>query len=268
MLRIRTAFVLTVFFGSASVCSADLTDYVVTSGGQFGTVSLTTGAYTYIANLGFAPDGLARMPDGTLYAVDWSTNLRTIDTSTGASSVIGSLGNGIQGIVSSPTGTLYGYSGSALYTINQASGAATLVGAFGASFSQDSMAFDSSGNAYLEGGGTSGNTSLYRINTATGAATVLGGTSYRITALDYEQGRLYGFATNGYVDWINTATGAATPAAGIYLSDPRAPVPQGLFVGAVSATAVPEPGSLVLLAVGGVCLGGTYFRRRRTSSPI
>lgn len=266
MLRIRTAIVLTVFFGSASVCSAALTDYVVTSGGQFGTVGLTNGAYTHIANLGFTPDGLARTADGTLYAVDSVSNLRTVDTSTGASSVVGSLGNGIQGIVASPDGTLFGYSGSSLYTINPASGAATLVGSFGTSFSQDSMAFDTTGNAYLEGGGATGNTSLYRIDTATGAATLVGATGFRITSLDYESGRLYGFGTNG-IDWVSTTTGAGTYAAGIFLSNPGAPHPQGNFVGAVSAAAVPEPGSLALLIIGGLGFGGTFWRRRRAGSP-
>lgn len=117
------------------------------------------------------------------------------------------------------TKTMYGAGGSGnaanLYTIDQGTGAATLVGAFGSSLSYMLMlACDGSGNMY---GIDISTDSLYSINKGTGAATLIGSTGQ---ALNYAQDMCYdidndilyaaGYSGGGKLYTCNVATGALT----------------------------------------------------------
>lgn len=123
--------------------------------------------------------------------------------------------------------TLYGCNSagtslSSLYTINAATGAATLVGSMGSVYGCSGLAYYN-GNLYATGqdGSSSGTTSLFTIDPATGAATLVGasnqGTSctYHITDIDFSpSGTLYATFENCLAT-LNSSTGAETDIATI-----------------------------------------------------
>jgi hypothetical protein len=107
--------------------------------------------------------------DGTLFG-GWSKGLMRIDTTTGAATVVAPWGANVPSpIVSlsfSPSGVLYGMdlpqASSRLYTIDPATGVATVVGALG--FRAYSLSFGPDGTLYAGRGD-----GVYTVNSATGA---------------------------------------------------------------------------------------------------
>jgi glucose/arabinose dehydrogenase len=147
--------------------------------------NVTTGAAigSFISN-GTTFTGLEWV-GSTLYGTSIDANsgpstLRTLDPWTGATSSIGLTGVGaITGLAyDQNTTTMYGVTGaggSDLYTINLATGAATVIGL--TNITPGSLEFGADGNLYAGGGqGNAGN--LYRINTSTGASTLVGNTGF------------------------------------------------------------------------------------------
>lgn len=103
-----------------------------------------------------------------------------------------------------------------LFSINESTGTATPVGllGIGSGGAFYDAAFDTSGHLFEtenNGLGYTNLTNLYSVNPTTGAATLIGnvGGGYRLDALDYQDGTLYGFA-GGVIISINTTTGAGT----------------------------------------------------------
>jgi len=95
-----------------------------------------------------------------------------IDETVGSMVSVGYAGVGLTGLAyDNATDTLYGSSSENLYTINQANGAASLIGPFNTGGLMIGIACDINGNMYGEDSGTD---SLYEINTATGTATLIG----------------------------------------------------------------------------------------------
>jgi hypothetical protein len=146
----------------------------------FGIVNLLTGGFSQLGDVGSTLfNDIAAAPDGTLYGIINSSSLVTINTNNGATlnSVSFSVG-GIESLAISSDGTLYGATQGALYTINRATGQATLVGNFNNSLlgnSGQNIRFAADGNLYdTDGGVDAENTDLFQISTLTGAATTMG----------------------------------------------------------------------------------------------
>lgn len=116
---------------------------------------------------------MAFTPDGTLYVASWDTNsLYTMNQQTGAATLIGSLGfGGIMDIDFDSQGNLYGLSNS-LYKINLGTGQGTLVTTL-ANGCLMGMAIDSS-DRILATDYCASNTPLYQIDTSNGQLTNLG----------------------------------------------------------------------------------------------
>lgn len=152
---------------------------------------------------------------GALYAVEDSTrNLISIDSNTLAVTTIGSTGiaTGAFGDMAyDPTsGTMYWVAGrgnNSLYTLNLATGAATLIGAHGID-DEFTLGWNGSG---LYGQSTSG--SVYSINTATAAATLIGSNGVYPGGYDYNTttGEMILSRAGGEEFYsVNLGTGAAT----------------------------------------------------------
>jgi hypothetical protein len=74
-------------FGPAETCLADLTDYVVSNSGQFGTVKLQTGMFSSIGTTeGVLFGDITRLPGGPLYGVGTGKGTSLISTACKGSS--------------------------------------------------------------------------------------------------------------------------------------------------------------------------------------
>ena len=230
------------------------------------TINQYTGATTAFgglsSNINISSGGLAINPvTGVMYATGGvgdpdpnvahqSTGLLTIDKITGAATLVGyaagNLGSGgdwgimLNGLGFRSDGTLFanGFSlaqpdpnTSHLYTVDLATGAATSIGPsgvdLGRSLKYSGLAFSSNGTLLSLGSLDAASGALYSLNTATGAATSLSG-----TGLPYGGGPIH-FGEDGGLAFA-------------------------------SATAIPEPGSFALLAVGLVVVGFGIMRRRKS----
>ena len=120
--------------------------YVVTGNQQFGTVDLTTGAFSQIGpDTPEGEDGLVPGPNGSLLTLTYSGNLDSINPATGLTSLIGATGladcSNYPVSPCGPTsandlaalgGKIYATDiSNNLYTVNPLTGAATLIGATG-----------------------------------------------------------------------------------------------------------------------------------------
>ncbi|HEY5565099.1 MAG TPA: S8 family serine peptidase, partial [Rhodothermia bacterium] len=181
---------------------------------------------------------------------DGAAVLHSVDQATGAVTPIGSAGSGISRIAaldfrsdgtlfaSVKVGTSGGPGADYLATINTASGAATLIGSFGACAASCSIAgmgaiaFDPGGVLYgaLHGRAQNGSPGLYTINSSTGVASFVAPIvdasslppSGGITSLQFLDGALYGGTAiaksppgdGGWLVSINKTTGAFTKIGG------------------------------------------------------
>lgn len=245
------------------------------SGGNLITIDPVTGAGTVVGNMGAGVvPALAVDPiTGTMYAGTGAgfPALFTVDPATGAATFVGDTGLGFAafgGLDFSSDGTLFaavniagngGTGSDHLATIDTATGAATVIGPFGActdvtvpSFGGGScsiegiegIAFDAAGRLWgsLSARGAAGMPGLYSIDPATGAATFVApiqdssGTppSGGVVSLQFAcEGTLYG----------GTATGIFAPDGGRLITiDPA--TGRFTFVGPVSATAGTSLGAL------------------------
>ncbi len=144
ILQHKLALALTLALTAAAAKASPIV-YTLGDGGQFGTVNLSTGAFTPIGpGITVGTGGLVNGPGGTLLTLGFNGDLNTIDPATGILSTIGATGLGDCSLPSSPCGpnsaNVIGNVGSNfyatdfannLYTINPATGAGTLIGATG-----------------------------------------------------------------------------------------------------------------------------------------
>ncbi len=257
----RLIFSLTLLAASAS--ASPLVN-VVTYGGQFGTLNVTTGAFTQIGPTTTDPlGGLVHGPNGSLLGVSFGGNLDSVNPATGAVSVVGPTGLG-PALATAPfstgalNGTVYETDGSNnLYAINTTTGIATKIGATGlpqcpsvtnpddigdeALFSADGKlyltfdAFDAVTNAIVDA------PELYQLNPTTGAATLIGPTAFGLDAGLDLNGTVYGFTSANTVLSLNLANGSTT-----FVTNYDA----GALDITGAAAATPEPASFGLAAIG------------------
>jgi hypothetical protein len=177
-----TVAALLLMVGLAGRAEAGLLFAVSGSGGSpsnLYTVDTTTGAATLVGATGFSHvTALSFDPTtGSLYGhvsdiFNTGTQLIAINAATGAGSAIGSTGQQIPDMAFDSSGQLYAWSefGSSsfdnLFTIDKATGAATLVGASGIGTFNTGLAFDNMGTLYVKPSGV-----LYTVDKTTGAAT-------------------------------------------------------------------------------------------------
>jgi hypothetical protein len=247
----------------AASASASPIVYVVTFGGQFGTLDASTGSFTQIGPLTSDPiGGLASGPNDSLLGVSFGGNLESINPATGAVSVIAATGLGPSLATAAfatgqLNGTVYETDGSNnLYTINTTTGAALLIGPTGLPQCPsvtdpddigDEALFSANGKLYLTFDAFNAVTNavvyapeFYQVDPLTGAATLIGSTAFGIDAALQVNGIVYGFTAGNTVLTLNVANGNTT------------------FVTNYDATAfdilgaapTPEPASLGLVAMG------------------
>jgi len=107
---------------------------------------------------------------GAFFASDSSGDLFTINTATGAATLIGNMGAVMTDLAFSPSGELFGVTFTDLYRIDPTTAASTLIGSLGLNDS-NALEFAPDGTLFL----ASANSTLLRtVNTTTGATTVVG----------------------------------------------------------------------------------------------
>ena len=261
----------------AASASAGPLVYVVTFGGQFGTVDSTTGAFTQIGPTTSDPlGGLVAGPNGWLLGVSYGGNLDSVNPATGAISVIGATGLGPSLATAAfatgeLNGTVYETDGSNnLYTVNTTTGIASLIGATGIppcpSVTDpddigDEALFAAGGELYATFDAFNAITSavvdapeLYQINPTTGAATLIGPTAFGMDAALQLNGTVYGFTAANTVLSLNLANGSTT-----FVTNYDA---NALDI--TGAAPTPEPGSSALIGVGIAAILISKRRRRHS----
>ena len=154
---------------------------------------------------------IALAPSGQLYGIDTHNDLYTINQDTGVATLVGPVGYGLVGLVVSSDGTIYGSGGKRLVVINPTTGSGTPVGSGTGFRSSGDLAFDASGNLYMTATDTPRTDRLVRLDPTTGAGTIIGAVGDPdLYGLGYSNGTLYGADYRGNLLKINPATGAGT----------------------------------------------------------
>ena len=244
-----------------------------------------------------------KFENGDLYKYDTIAGVETLVGTIAAQGEFFSPGAGSIGMAFSPTGTLYLFSRGtqSLYTIDTATGAATLVGKAGILAEDLTISLDGSRGFVTADG------ALYSLNLSTGAATRIGATivqdglttapiTVTVGGTNYAAGSVFGTDSGG-IYAINTATGAAlgigySPGVNetfdfgsdgvLYGHDANGRLttinldtlasttifnttPSGVFGMAVRPSAavsgVPEPASWAMMILGFAAIGSTMRRR-------
>jgi hypothetical protein len=239
---------------------ADVLAYA-TSDGEFGTLDLNTGVYTFLGRTttgGPTNEELAGLGvglDGDLYAGWYSnTTLYQVDLADGSLAPVG-IGKLTEYIdTGSTTSGLFAIGANEdLYSVNQSNGSVTAIG--------DTHIGPGSFNALSNGGSTlyyaANGTHLYSLDTTTGTPTLIGNIPEGyVSALLYEDGTLWATLLALSCDCrqiftINPANGQAT-----FVADQGGTSTAtntsilGLAPEPLVVAVVPEPGYLGLLAAG------------------
>jgi hypothetical protein len=273
-LGLLAAIALSIALGPCAA-EAGTTVYVAGSGGEFGTIDLTTGAYTPIGTGTFTglPSGdtmyaMGLGAGGYLFGVDQEADahLYRINVNTGAVTDLGAIGMSAEGGGADAGGKLFLLDQSTnniFYTMNPPSTTTNAVGRTGI-LGNGLVAPNAAGTQVFASAYINATTpdELASINPATGMATDLGSTGFSgVYDGLFVNGTLYGFTLNGAIITLDTSTGAGTKVATYSL-------PNGDYIdaSAVMIQGVPEPSSLVLGLLGTVLAGSGLMRHRRRAS--
>jgi hypothetical protein len=209
--------------GSTFYCE-NLHDYVPGPGNNICSFDSDIPGTLTVLGMSTAGDFLAGgcFVEDVWYACEYSTvdsNIWQVDETDGTLTLVGASGALLNGIAYDPAGTLYGCSGTDLYTIDTATGVATLVGAMGnTGATMIGIACDGDGNMY---GVDIVDDNLYSIDTSTGVATLIGPLGVDLSyaqdiAYDIDEDTLYSTGYKGSTMGggalysVNTATGTMT----------------------------------------------------------
>jgi hypothetical protein len=280
------------------------TRVVATLSGLFFGLSFAFAGVDAVTVVGTTVQGLDAIAfnGGTLYGTTagsiHSGSLYTINTSTGAGTLVGALVGAsnsalkyaITGLAFQPgTGTLFGAtsknstnSPNSLVTVNPATGAVTVIGAFNIPTNQGPADLTFTPGGTLYGWIEPDADELATINLSTGQATIVGPSglsTFGSGIASNSSGVLYyaGFGTGGALDTLNASTGAATTIAtlgnGNASGDGIAAMafsPSGVLFGieggdtttalitialAAPPAPTPVPTTWILAAVGLLCIG-------------
>lgn len=163
------------------IANADAYAYLSTVSGNFGTLDLSTGAFTLLGNSGQELDGLADF-NGVLYGASFasdykstSTNLYTINPSNGSLSAYSTVAGDLVDF-GSTTNSVYGIDTNGNLLQFKGGSSEQIIGTPGGLASL----FDSATTAGLSTNGTAlylaVNSNLYTVSTTTGVATLVGST--------------------------------------------------------------------------------------------
>jgi len=254
--------------------------YAITGSAEFGQIDLATGSFSSISSIPPTIQYLVARPNGSLLTMSFDGNLESINPASGAISVIGATGftdcttpdlptcgDNSQLSLGAAGGTVYATDfANRLYSVNPATGKATLIGNTGIpavpfipvsitdghiNFYNENL-FDFGGSLYanFDAGtfdfATQEGTqviapALYRIDTTSGAATKVAATDFGLVTITGVNGVIYGFSdTNGQVVTLDVSNGKTNAVGEV---DPSL----GLIGG---AAAVPEPASILLSGLG------------------
>jgi hypothetical protein len=147
--------------------------WIADADAHLGRVDLNNGAVTVIGDMDVPMTDIAFDTQGRLFGVTIESALFRIDPGNAIATIVGELGvSGINSLVFGADGRLFA-AGDRLYTLNPATGQASVVGNGGTPYlSSGDLAFVN-GALYLSSGGADGDM-LLRLNTGTGAATLVG----------------------------------------------------------------------------------------------
>ena len=256
----------------ASTYADDPLFYAMTSDYDFGTLDPITGNFTMIAanvfssplneidGMGFAANGslycMAGAGTGYLYVLNTSSGTATLATQ----SAVLHGGNAL-GFAASPNDALYAYgltsvrnrSYTSLYSINQSSFSATLIGNMGYELG-GGLAFNNEASLFITQG-----KQLYGVNPITGAATPIGnantGSQVGSYAMAFEGNILYLADLAGGIWTVNTDTGSS-----IKISSYNTTYGPIYALASPDLLNVPEPSTIVLVILEGLALLVVYVR--------
>jgi hypothetical protein len=208
---------LSVLLVTATASAQRPTAYVGLGNDLFGTVDLTTGAYTQTANLGVLFSGIGVGPGGSLYGGKFQgSTLYQINPATGTLTTVGTSSISYYDFGSTTSG-VYGLDENLnLYFVNPTTAATTLIGPTGLHLPSGFWIGASSGSntLYFTMARMNSPELLYSINTDTGVATEIGNTGVaNLGAIVFENGALYaGSGASGTfsIYTLDPSTGLAT----------------------------------------------------------
>jgi len=257
------AFTLALCF---AIPASATTAYMITGSDQFGTVNLSTGAFSSLGSteVGGTPEPLDGLGEtgGMLFGAGGANDdtLYSINTANGALTSIGASATiEYAGFGSTLTG-LFGLSTTGnLYSVNATNGATTEIGTNIVTIGGTLSLSTGSSTLYLAEF-FNGAYNLYTINTTNGQATLIGPTGgVPIGALLWDgASTLYGGQDSPdplFVDTLNTSTGLATVGPSL--------TGTGDFYGLAPLLAAPEPATWSLLGAGIAILALMKRRRQR-----
>ena len=199
---------LVLFLTIQPAARAQSTVFAMTNTGVFGTLNLSSGAFTQLGNSGVAPAGMASFGNSlftaaqhTLYLVNpGNGNLSPVGNGSITYYDLGAIASNLYAIGTDNN----------LYSINAGTGASTVIGPIGLDVFHSTSGLSSNGPALYLTVDTGSGSVLYSVNTTTGAATAIGNTGLnQIDSMVYVNGLLYA-APHNTLYTLNTATGAST----------------------------------------------------------
>ena len=237
----------------------------------FGRLDVTTGTFTLISDLSLSGNtifGMGSGAGGQIFGVaslvgpgTYPGELFSINPSSGATTDLGSLPFDPTGGASNSSGTLFTLSYSAtssLYSLNPPSNSTSSIGTV--PFSPDGLlAIDPKGNLFASGNGDG---SFYEVNTTNAHTTLVGNTGLTgLFAGSFVGNTLFGVSTDQSTGAESIVT-IDTSNAGITQGPMIVNLPENYEITAVTASAVPEPASLVLGLIGALGVLACHLRRR------